>query len=104
LRRLVAAILILLTLFSVYYDLTTGTLPEGAEEASGSADRPIPSVAVRVRPGETVLTIIERESGYPPVPLEEVIDDFAELNGGIRPEQIQPGKVYRFPIYSDPAE
>lgn len=89
---------------AIYYDLTVGTLP-GIQAVDEPTDRATsaPSriyVEIEVHPGDTVLSIIERHGGIPDhLSIEEVIYDFSELNGGQDPLSIQPGEIYKFPIY-----
>jgi Tfp pilus assembly PilM family ATPase len=54
-----------------------------------------------VENGDTVLTIIEHQLGQSlPVPISEVVTDFQKLNNDLPPQQIQLGKKYKFPDYS----
>jgi hypothetical protein len=93
--------------FIIYFDLTTGTLPAMGVEA-GDNTRPYPKQTEKVsipytesivRPGDTLLTIIDREEGGMKVPMETLIDDFQKLNKGLKPEEMQFGKTYKIPSY-----
>ncbi len=47
-----------------------------------------------------MLSILEaRQQGALPVAIEQVVKDFERLNNGVKPEQIQIGESYNFPIY-----
>ncbi|ERN54796.1 hypothetical protein M3689_04610 [Alkalihalophilus marmarensis] len=121
-KRIGFGLIILIILYSVYYDLTIGTLPNGLtaapeetvdiEEAESVmtnevSEEPVitePFVEVVVEPGYTVLSIVEHlHEGIVPFPasIQEVIFDFKHLNQGIEPENIQIGETYKFPYYGN---
>ncbi|WP_100372428.1 hypothetical protein [Bacillus sp. FJAT-45037] len=122
-KRIGLGLLVLVILYSVYYDLTIGTLPNGleattqtepvkptteppppAEESEEVTTMNEPFVEVTIEPGFTVLSIVEHlHEGNGPVPatIQEIIYDFKELNPGTEPESIQIGKTYKFPYYSN---
>jgi hypothetical protein len=93
--------------FIIYFDLTTGTLPAFGVEAGQAAkqypvqteEETIPYTVAVVNPGDTLLTIIEREEGGVKVPIESMIGDFQQLNKGLKPEEMQIGKTYKIPSY-----
>ncbi|CAG9619324.1 hypothetical protein [Sutcliffiella rhizosphaerae] len=110
--RLLVVALICITIYSIYFDLTSGTIPEGT---SAIASAPLtddssnqfeeissnePYLEVEVMAGDTVLTIAEKIANKPiPVSIQQLIEDFQTLNEGISPEKIQIGKIYKFPVY-----
>ncbi|WP_080845058.1 hypothetical protein [Cytobacillus gottheilii] len=104
-KRLSAFILTILCIYAIYFDLTSGTLPNQNEEIAVEASAANQEAGLEyfekeVGPGETVLTIIEAQLGGPvPVAIDTVVSDFQTLNTGIQPEQIQNGKTYKFPSY-----
>lgn len=93
--------------FIIYFDLTTGTLPaigvETADPAEKYPEQPKkekkPYKETAVKPGDTLLTIVEREEGGLKVSIETVINDFQTLNNGLKPEEMQIGKTYKIPLY-----
>jgi len=95
--------------YSMYYDLAIGTLPSFSNpSSSSSAASPVPGEAphaiVKINAGDTVISIVEElEKGTLPVPIEQVVEDFRSLNNQAKPEEIQIGKEYKFPIYGSPA-
>jgi hypothetical protein len=105
-KRLMLYFTLCFIVFIIYFDLTTGTLPDSmkmtAEPALAPVSDPdpsdIPFIETKVKPGDTLLTIIEREEGHLPLSIEEMIADFQELNG-IKPEAMQIGKIYKIPSY-----
>lgn len=102
-KRVVALIFAFLIGFAIYYDLTVGTLPgiQASEGIAAQKEASLPYVEIQVHPGDTVLSIIERHGGIPEnVAIEEIITDFSTLNDGLDPLNIQPGKIYKFPLYS----
>lgn len=106
LKKIAIFVAALIILYSIYYDLTTGTLPvsmatAGIEEHKSKQDQPaIPYTTKKVKRGDTVLSIAENiHDGPLPVPIEQMVDDFRELNGQIEPNHIQINETYKFPVY-----
>ena len=109
--RLFVALLLGITFFSIYYDLTQGTIPSPKEDSIPASnivqlledtDTIIEEdyVMIEVMPGDTVLTIVERITNGPlPVTVPQLIHDFELLNDNVTPEKIQIGKTYKFPVY-----
>lgn len=114
-KRIGTIVIILIILYSTYYDLTIGTLPNGRTQA---AEQPVseqskvplsenadntdlePYQEIIVEPGHTVLSIVEHlHEGPIPATIQEIVYDFKQLNGGIEPEDMQIGKAYLFPLY-----
>lgn len=106
-KRLCLFLLVALVLYVVYFDLSVGTLPnvsvltESTETINEiEEEEKIASFSVKVKKGETVLSIVEMHMDAPiPVPIEQVVKDFSVLNNGKKPEEIQYGKTYLFPDY-----
>ncbi|NLP50967.1 hypothetical protein [Bacillus sp. RO1] len=114
--RLFVAALILVTIYSIYYDLSSGTIPEPAtpvaapvpitspdtESESSTLSSPTNNlyIEVEIKAGDTVLTVAEKIANKPiPVSITQLVEDFQNLNDGITPEKIQIGKTYKFPVY-----
>ncbi|WP_096153378.1 MULTISPECIES: hypothetical protein [Bacillus] len=113
--RLFIVVLIGFTIFSIYTDITKGTIPTTAQ--SQETQKAISSLQkndntaeeklndslymiVEIKAGDTVLTIAERITNGPiPVPINKLIEDFQLLNDNVIPEKIQIGREYKFPIY-----
>ncbi|MGG3913404.1 hypothetical protein [Rossellomorea vietnamensis] len=112
---------IIILLYSVYYDLNKGTLRLLYKEATvasseplvngnqgdvpqepvkrGEAPSSLPYVEMEVKPGDTVLSLVEDLlDGSIPVSIDRVIADFEELND-VSPAKIQIGKTYKIPNY-----
>ncbi|MFC0558083.1 hypothetical protein [Halalkalibacter alkalisediminis] len=115
-KRIGTIFIILVILYSTYYDLTIGTLPNGLSEVTEAVAESVtnsdtteetmtnveldPFQEVMVEPGHTVLSIVEHlHEGTIKATIQEIVYDFQELNDGIRPEEIQIGKTYLFPVY-----
>ena len=54
---------------------------------------------ILIKPGDTLLSIIEKDKEAKNQPIEEIISDFQSLNEGLQPENMQIGKTYKIPIY-----
>lgn len=106
-KKLIGALFTVLVLYVIYHDITLGTLPEKKEENAAvpvsTTNVDIPSIEKIVKPGDTVLSIVEKNSKQSlPVSISKIIVDFQKLNEGKKPEEIQIGKTYKFPIYEQP--
>lgn len=107
-KKLFGILLSILVLYVIYYDLTVGTLPTSAPkpvdakvEQSTPSKTDLPSFDAKVKPGDTVISIVEHKINKSlPVPIPDLIEDFQTLNGGKSPEKIQIGSTYHFPDYS----
>ena len=94
-KRLFGILLTVMVLYAIYYDLSQGTLPvDTGEKATIEKTNTVPGLPyfeAKVVVGDTVLSI--------PVPISDIATDFRQLNNGQSPQEIQPGKTYKFPIY-----
>lgn len=109
-KQLVAFLLFILIAYAIYIDLTVGTIPNThsakveAEPASAivkPTETSIPVFEATVKPGDTVISIVEHHIKKPlPVSINDLIDDFLKLNPGKDPEKIQIGTTYLFPDYT----
>jgi hypothetical protein len=107
-KKLFGAAFILLLIYIIFFDLQHGTLPAAeeviVEEVSVETNKPAsdtPYFELKVKAGDTVLSIVENNLGEQiPVSIEEIVNDFTLLNEGVSPEKIQIGKTYRFPNYA----
>ncbi|WP_318508396.1 LysM domain-containing protein [Bacillus sp. T3] len=106
-KRLTVALITVLVLYVIYYDLTEGSivipeerLEEQALPVSSTSTNSIPFSEHVVKPGDTVISIVEKKSDNPlPVSISKVISDFQKLNDGTNPVDIQIGNQYKFPTY-----
>jgi hypothetical protein len=107
-KKLFGMLLALLILYAIYIDLTVGTLPnaytqkvEAVTKNPVKSVKDVPSFTAKVKPGETVITIVEHHINKSiPVSITDLIKDFRQLNKGQTPEKIQIGASYEFPDYS----
>ncbi|MGV3464829.1 MAG: hypothetical protein ACO1OT_05990 [Heyndrickxia sp.] len=105
-KKFVALVAAIIVLYSVYYDIKIGTIPavSHASEVKKTPQKTTkpttPYQLKMVQPGDTVLTVVEQlQKGTLSVSIEQVIHDFQKLNNGIKPEEIQIGQEYKFPVY-----
>jgi hypothetical protein len=59
----------------------------------------IPYYEVKIKQGDTVISVIERYHGTLPTSIEQIVEDFEILNANVKAESILLGKTYRFPDY-----
>ena len=70
-----------IVIYSVYYDLTYGTIPEVTQVTPATVDKTNETYYnIKVEPGDTVISLIEEKEGTLPVPIEQIIEDFRSLN------------------------
>ncbi len=110
LKKVAAIITVAVFMYSIYYDLKIGTLPidQAATAASemNSSTGPeqintMPYKEKKAESGDTIISIAESiHDGPLPVPIDQLIKDFKELNNGVKPDEIQTNKKYKFPVYS----
>ncbi|MEH7109991.1 MULTISPECIES: hypothetical protein [Bacillaceae] len=110
-KKLLGVLLAILVIYVIYFDLTVGTLPSATTTQktvnieTSSVTKPqtkIPFFEEKVKPGETVMSIVEHQLGKPlPVSINDLIVDFQALNPGESPEKIKIGATYHFPDYSE---
>lgn len=108
-KRILLPFFGLLILYVVYIDLTEGTLPGIAEKQTQVTTKAVTSDTLEiaafeaeVKPGETLISIVENHLDAPlPVSIDELIKDFEALNPGQAPEKIKIGSSYQFPDYSN---
>jgi hypothetical protein len=96
-------------IYIVYYDLTSGSLPSMHAKADQPSDKAlnekveptsiIPFKMVQIKPGDTLLSIVEKQGHGINTSIEDVVADFISLNNGLQPELIQIGKTYKIPQY-----
>lgn len=106
-------IIFILAIFAVGigYDLKYGTLEATAYKTPNQvAAKPtektskdkidIKFVEVKVKAGQTVLSVVEGlHKGNTSVSITQIVKDFEALNEKTNAQTIQIGKTYRFPIY-----
>ncbi|QDP40623.1 LysM peptidoglycan-binding domain-containing protein [Radiobacillus deserti] len=117
LKKLVPIVLIILFLMSIYKDLTGGVLltdnqatvanqiKDEKNETPPSKDnssKTIKAVEKKVKPGDTVLSIVEELNNIGEgISIQQIQEDFKILNPGVDPNNIQIEATYLFPIYKE---
>ncbi|GIO27560.1 hypothetical protein [Ornithinibacillus bavariensis] len=104
-KKLIITILIILFMVSIYKDIYYGTdlssknklVPAPTEKLNVVS---FEAVKVKLGPGDTVLTVVERlnpESSD--LDIEKVLNDFSSLNPNSDPERLKINHFYFFPKY-----
>lgn len=98
-KRLLSVLLFLFLAFTIYHDLTIGSLPISKQPPQEKAAY----VDWLVQPGDTVLSIHEHLSHDKnlPISIEQIIKDFEKLNPATNASDIKIGHMYKFPIYDN---
>lgn len=102
-KRLAIFLFVIVILLAIKHDITKGTLPtldtEPLNEKQYSQEE-ISFFKHKISRGETLLSIVEEHLQGPlPVSIDELIADFNTLNEAVRHEEMQVGKIYKFPNY-----
>jgi hypothetical protein len=108
-KKIFGFLFAILIIYVIYFDLTVGTLPSNTKQVDAKVETvtkitetDIPSFEAKVKPGETVISIVEHQIDKSlPVSIKDLITDFQKLNPGKSPEKIQIGSTYHFPDYSN---
>lgn len=108
-KRLSLFLIAIFLCYIIYYDIKVGTLPvvsvtniEASKQDEEIVQKTtIPYYEMKIKQGETVLSIIEKYHGGLPTSIEKIINDFETLNKNVKAESITVGKTYRFPDYSE---
>ncbi|WP_044894780.1 LysM domain-containing protein [Bacillus alveayuensis] len=95
--------------YIVYHDVTNGTLPAATKTAASQTQEAktedgdlLNYKTMKVKAGDTILSIMEKERDRPlPISIEQLIKDFETLNPGVKAESLQIGKTYKFPVYKE---
>ncbi|WP_408006788.1 hypothetical protein ACJROX_19125 [Pseudalkalibacillus sp. A8] len=105
-KKFIITCVVILFLYSAYFDLKVGTLPTEAKndmQVQVANSVPTEEVAfkeVQVQPGETVLSILEQiHHGSLPVSIEKAVAEFERLNQNTSAHSIQANETYRFPLF-----
>lgn len=102
-KKLMGALLLCLVIYVIHFDLTVGTLPPSTFQQTKAVQTDktaLPYFETMVKPGDTVITIVEHHLNKPlPVSIHNLVTDFRKLNSKLTSDQIQIGKTYKFPDY-----
>lgn len=105
-------ILAILVVYSIYYDLQYGTIPNMTKAATVNSHAKfskkshsnnhiaIPYQKATVQPGDTVLSIVEKINGQQTASIQKVVHDFEILNPGVNANKVKIGHHYMFPVYN----
>ena len=115
-KKLAGFLILVVIIYAIYNDLSAGTLPAAnmqkidtvekeesdvKEGKKAKATENIPYFEHEVKPGDTVLSVLDSNSKSPlAVPVSQAVEDFKLLNDGTDPQKIKFGKTYKFPDYS----
>jgi hypothetical protein len=112
-KKLAGLFVLVIVFYAIYNDLSAGTLPAATMQKVETADKKekekeitsetksIPFFEHVVKPGDTVLSVLESNSKTSlDVPVSRAVEDFKILNNGADPQKIKFGKTYKFPVYS----
>lgn len=115
-KRIFFFLLFIAVCCTSYYDVTKGTLNKTDTSSKQVTTKSVTAKvhpsntvskktqpdykSIKIAPGNTVLSIVEKLNPSHHIPITTVISDFKKLNPNTNPNQIEIGKTYKFPIYS----
>lgn len=106
-KRTFIYVIIILLCISIYNDLTLGNVVlenKSNRIQQPSADITFTVLQVKVEPGETVLSIVERinnNRNLEKMDLTQILTDFTIINPSIDPHNLEPRTYYYFPLYDN---
>jgi hypothetical protein len=108
-KKLTGLLILCFVIYIVYHDVKNGTLPATTKTTTSHVQTvkaedkgSLNYKTMKVKAGDTILSIMEKERGGPlPVSIEQLIKDFESLNPGVKAESLQIGKTYKFPVYNE---
>lgn len=95
---------IILLFISVYKDLNSGSpLPSHSNDTKIQDNIPHQVIKVKVKQGETVLSIVEQvnQTERNNLNIQSIMDDFQEANPNTDPYHLKPNTFYYFPLYKE---
>ncbi|RFU64302.1 hypothetical protein D0469_19055 [Peribacillus saganii] len=109
-KRLALFLTIVFISYIIYVDVTKGTLPGAATETAATEEvntRPseagelaeIPFKKIKIQPGDTLLSLVEKNKNGSSIDIQTIIKDFQLLNNGLKPEEMKSGSTYKVPSY-----
>lgn len=105
-KKTAIVICFILFLLSIYHDLFSKnptSLQNKQEEQAVSLynDHSFEIVQVKVKAGDTVLSIIERlnKERSEEIEADKFLRDFEKLNPNVNPHQLEKNTIYYFPLY-----
>ncbi|PLS15218.1 hypothetical protein CVD28_23095 [Bacillus sp. M6-12] len=109
-KRLALLLTIVFISYIIYIDITKGTLPGAATETAAieavntktskaGQHEEISYKEVKVQPGDTLLSLVEKDKNGSSIDIQTIIKDFQSLNGGLKPEDMKSGSTYKVPSY-----
>ncbi len=97
--RFVLFCVCIIAVYAIYVDVTKGTLPLRNSAKATPISEKMVFYTKEIKPGDTVLSIVEHTEDGLPAPIGDIVSDFEALNNGLTPEKILIGKTYNIPDY-----
>ena len=97
-RKIIALLAVIIIAISMYYDLKFGTIP--AHSIPPQTENSNYYMTVKIKPGDTVLSIMEKlHENFDSMQIEQIMHDFQLLNPNADPYSLKEGTLYYFPYY-----
>ncbi|MHA6250962.1 hypothetical protein [Oceanobacillus sp. CAU 1775] len=98
-KKVFGFLFILLLMLSILHDLSKDTIQPA--KTSNKITEEMNILTIKVKPGDTVLSITEEINHFKTLEIVKVIEDFKYLNPGIDHQLLEPNQSYYFPLYID---
>ncbi|MDF2606162.1 MAG: hypothetical protein K0S34_352 [Bacillales bacterium] len=103
-KKLFIALTVILLVTAIINDIKNGTLPKSSSTqkkaiAVQSTSNKLKYVNIKVKRGDTVLSIYEQYNKGKVESIDKIISDFIELND-IDPVKIKENNTYKIPIHT----
>lgn len=104
-KKLLFFIFIILFFISIYKDLSSGTSIPGEHQSEnetnqGLVEQTYDVVKIKLAPGDTVLSIVEKlNPTITTLSIDEILNDFRTINPTADPNSLNANTFYFFPKY-----
>ncbi|WP_078545626.1 LysM peptidoglycan-binding domain-containing protein [Litchfieldia alkalitelluris] len=111
-KKMGGFIIFFFILYIIYHDISIGTLPvakgenniveeQAVEVAAEEVSPSFPYQEVEIKAGDTLLSLVEslNDGNSSNRSISSIINDFEELNPGVKANSLKIGQVYKIPTY-----
>ncbi|MEI3606829.1 hypothetical protein SPD48_14085 [Pseudogracilibacillus sp. SE30717A] len=95
---------IILLIVSLYNDIKKETnITNNSSSLPLYVDNGFKSIKIKTTTGDTILSVTEHINGevLNDMTMENILDDFNNLNPNVNSLELTPGEYYYFPVYKD---
>ena len=101
-KRLSLLLLVSLLIISVVDDLSKQQTINEDNRIEAGNDKEFEIAHIKIQAGDTVLSVTEEINNFDYLDIDQIMEDFAMLNPGIKAGSLIPNSFYYFPLYKEP--